>query len=281
MGYEQDAYFCFMNVYRILFNFYIQSSIHVALAIVSLTLLSGTYLNIRPDFYLMGFVFTAAITGYNFVKYAGIAKWYHRRLTNSLKTIQLFSLFAFFAMVFFFWHLPVSIQFIAVISGLLTLLYAVPLKRKWKNFRSIPGMKLVLIALVLVLTTVLMPAFYGETDIESTILLLCLLRFFWVIVLILPFEIRDMRVDAISLVTIPQQLGVFKTKLFGSVLLGSLALAEIYFHTLFNNSLWVVFVILFATSLTLWYSSEKRSFYFTAFWVEAIPIAWLILELVF
>ncbi len=281
MGYEQDAYFCFMNVYRILFNFYIQSSIHVALAIVSLTLLSGTYLNIRPDFYLMGFVFTAAITGYNFVKYAGIAKWYHRRLTNSLKTIQLFSLFAFFAMVFFFWHLPVSVQVIAVISGLLTLMYAIPLKRKWKNFRSIPGMKLILIALVLVLTTVLIPAFYGGSAIDFPVFILCILRFLWVIVLILPFEIRDVHVDSISLGTIPQKFGVFKTKLFGSILLGSLAFAEMYFNFLFHNSLWVVLVILFVTSLALWYSSEKRSFYFTAFWVEAIPIAWLILELMF
>ncbi len=270
-----------MRVLRIVFNFYIQGSIHVALAIVCLTLLTGIYLNISLDIYLTGFVFTAAISGYSFVKYAGIAKWYHRRLASSLKSIQVFSLFTFFTMVFFFWHLPVSVQVIAVISGLLTLLYAVPLKRKWKNFRSIPGMKLVIIALVLVLTTVLMPTFYRETHIDSTVLLLCLLRFLWVIVLILPFEIRDMRVDAISLGTIPQQLGVFKTKIVGSILLGSLAYAEMYFNILFHNSLWVLLTMVLVTSLALWYSNEKRSFYFTAFWVEAIPIAWLILELIF
>ncbi|MEX2349913.1 MAG: hypothetical protein WD554_03455, partial [Flavobacteriaceae bacterium] len=260
-----------MNVYRILFNFYIQSSIHVALAIVCLTLLTGIYLNIWPDFYLTGFVFTAAVSGYNFVKYAGIAKWHHRRLTSSLKSIQLFSLFTFFAMVFFFWHLPISAQGIVIVSGLLTLLYAIPLKRKWKNFRSIPGMKLVLTALVLVLTTVLMPAFYGEIDIVSCVFLLCLLRFLWVIVLILPFEIRDIQVDSISLGTIPQQLGVFKSKLSGSILLGLLAFTEMYFNSLFHNSLWVVLTMVFVTGLVLWYSSEKRSFYFTAFWVEAIP----------
>lgn len=280
MGYEQDTYFCFMKVFKIVFNFYIQSSIHVAMAIVALTMLSGIYLNIPPDFYLSGFVFCAAISGYNFVKYASIAKWHHRRLTSSLKSIQILSLAAFFGMVFFFWHLPFSAQIMALLSGVLTLLYAIPLKRKWKNFRSIPGMKLILIALVLILTTVLMPAFYVKTNFDSTVLILCLLRFLWVIVLILPFEIRDIQEDAISLGTIPQKLGVFKSKVFGTILLGILTFAEIFFNSIFQISLWVVLTIVFLTGFTLWYSSEKQPFYFTAFWVEAIPLFWLFLEIV-
>lgn len=224
-------------------------------------------------------MFTAAISGYNFVKYAGIAKWHHRCLTSGLKSIQIFSLFAFFTMIFFFWHLPVSVQALALISGLLTLLYAVPLKRKWKNFRSIPGMKLILIALVLVLTTVLMPAFYNEIVFYFPVFILCVLRFLWVIVLLLPFEIRDLRVDSISLGTIPQQLGVFKTKFFGSILLGILAFAEIFFYTIFFNSLWAVLIVILITTAALWFSNLKRSFYYTAFWVEGIPVLWLVLEL--
>lgn len=251
----------------------------MALAIVALMYLSGIYLNILPDFYLSGFVFTAAVSGYNFVKYAGIAKWHHRCLTSGLKNIQIFSLFAFFAMLFFFWHLSFVVQVIAVISGLLTLLYAVPLRRKWKNFRSIPGLKLILIALVLVLTTVLMPAFNEGVAIDLPVFILCVLRFFWVLVLILPFEIRDVQVDNISLGTIPQQLGVFKTKLLGSLLLVLLAFAEIYFNTLYSNSLWVVLLMVLITGLALWCSKVKQSFYYSAFWVEAIPVLWLVLEL--
>lgn len=269
-----------MRVLKILFNFYIQGSIHVAFAIVALTVLSGFYLNFQIDFYLIGFVFFAAISGYNFVKYAGIAKWHHRRLTSSLKSIQILSLAAFFGMVFFFWHLPFSAQFMALLSGVLTLLYAIPLRRKWKNFRSIPGMKLVLIALVLVLITVLMPAFNEEIDIDSTVLVLCLLRFLWVIVLILPFEIRDIQVDAISLGTIPQKFGIFRSKVFGTILLGILAFAEIFFNSIFQNSHWMVLTIVFLTGFTLWYSSEKQPFYFTAFWVESIPLLWLFLEVI-
>ena len=279
MGYEQDTYFCFMRVLKILFNFYIQGSIHVAFAIVALTFLSGIYLNIQIDFHLLGFVFFAAISGYNFVKYAGISKWNHRRQTSSLKSIQILSLFAFLGMVFFFWFLPVPAQVIAVASGILTLLYAIPLKRKWKNFRSIPGMKLILIAIVLILTTVLMPVFYKEDIIDSTVLLLCLLRFCWVIVLILPFEIRDMNADSPLLETIPQKLGVFSTKLFGTVLLVIVASIEIYFNLLFNNCILVVLMIDFITGLALWFSREKQSFYFTAFWVEAIPVFWITAEL--
>ncbi|MEX0996213.1 MAG: hypothetical protein WDZ45_04105 [Flavobacteriaceae bacterium] len=267
-----------MRVLKILFNFYIQSSIHVAFGILALTLLTGIYLNLQIDYYLLGFVFFAAISGYNFVKYFGIAKWYHKRLTTSLKSIQVFSFFSFFAMVFFFWNLPIAVQVIAILSGFLTLLYAVPLQRKWKNFRSIPGIKLLLIALVLILTTVFMPAFYAESEINFPVIVLCLLRFFWVLVLILPFEIRDLQVDSISLGTIPQKLGVVKTKIFGSILLGIIAFGEIYFNAIFSNSFWVVLTVFLVTGFVLWRSSEKRSFYFTAFWVEAIPVGWFILE---
>lgn len=281
MGYEQDVYFCLVRVLRILFNFYIQGSVHVAFAIVSLTFLSGFYLNIQIDFHLFGFVFLAAISGYNFVKYAGIAKWHHRGLTPSLKRIQVLSLFAFFGMVFFFSFLPSLVQGVALLTGVLTFLYAIPLKRKWKNFRSIPGVKLVLIALVLLLISVLMPVLNAEIDIDRAVLVLCLLRFGWVIVLILPFEIRDIQVDAISLGTIPQQLGIFRSKVFGTILLGILAFAEIYFLLLFQNSLFVVITIVFTAGFTLWYNTEKRPFYFTAFWVELIPVLWLFLEIIF
>lgn len=271
-----------MKFLRFLFHFYIQGSIHVALAIVALSLLSGYYLNISIDNKLLGFIFFAAISGYNFVKYASIAKWHHRRLSPSLKTIQMVSLFAFFAMVFFFWQLPIGVQFIAVFSGFLTLLYAIPLKRKWKNFRSIPGLKLVLTALVLVLTTVIMPVFYVNSNFERSALILCFLRFLWVIVLILPFEIRDLDVDDISLGTIPQKFGVFKSKVFGSILLVILVVAEIYFSIYIHNTIWAALIVGLVTSAFLWKSSKKKlSFYFTAFWVETVPLFWLLLEVIF
>lgn len=270
-----------MKFLRFLFHFYIQGSIHVALAIVALSLLSGYYLNISIDNKLLGFIFFAAISGYNFVKYASIAKWYHRRLSPSLKSIQMVSLFAFFAMVFFFWHLPIVVQVIAVFSGFLTVLYAIPLKRKWRNFRSIPGLKLALTALVLVLTTVILPVFYTESNFEKSVFILCFLRFLWVIVLILPFEIRDLQIDDISLGTLPQKLGIFKAKLFGSILLVILAVAEIYFSVYFQNTIWAVLIIGVVTSIFLWKSKKRQSFYFTAFWVEAIPVFWLLLEVIF
>ena len=37
-------------------------------------------------------------------------------------------------------------------------------------------------------------------------------RYLYVVIAILPFEIRDMQYDSIKLSTIPQQIGIIKTK---------------------------------------------------------------------
>src|SRR5690606_20415588 len=77
-GYKQLLYFCFVKISKALFNFYIQASFHVALSAAALTWLSFIIMDYDVDWLLLGFVFTATITGYNFVLYAGIAKLRHR-----------------------------------------------------------------------------------------------------------------------------------------------------------------------------------------------------------
>ena len=44
---------------------------------------------------LLWFVFFASITGYNFVKFFGLAKFHHRSLATWLKLIQVISIFSF------------------------------------------------------------------------------------------------------------------------------------------------------------------------------------------
>ena len=62
-----------MNALKRIFEFYINSSIHVALAVLSLVLITVLEFNLKlPNSYWY-FVFFGTITGYNFVKYAPIA----------------------------------------------------------------------------------------------------------------------------------------------------------------------------------------------------------------
>ena len=84
-----------------LFDFYINSSIHVAFAVLSLVFVTEKELELSLDFNFNSFIFLGTITGYNFVKYASVAGLHHRNLTKRLKVIQLFSFVCILILAYF------------------------------------------------------------------------------------------------------------------------------------------------------------------------------------
>ena len=77
-----------MKLFKILFRFYINASIHVGIAVYAFVRIAEQYLEIATNSALNYAIFFGTITGYNFVKYAGVAKLHHRSLTNNLKMIS-------------------------------------------------------------------------------------------------------------------------------------------------------------------------------------------------
>ena len=116
-------------------NFYINSSIHVALAVFSLSYITLLEFNISYDKPVLYFIFYASITGYNFVKYFGLAKFHHRQLDTWLKYIQVFSLLCFVGMCYFALKLSIQTCFYFVVLGIITFIYAIPIIPK-KIFKS-------------------------------------------------------------------------------------------------------------------------------------------------
>lgn len=274
-----------MSWIKQIFHFYINSSIHVALAAYSLTWITLLEYDLDYDQNSLYFVFFATITGYNFVKYFGIAKFHHRSLANWLKAIQIFSLIAFVALAYYAYSLILPAKFLIGILGVITFLYAIPLLPKkyfiddQSNLRQISGLKVYVIALVWALSTVLLPVVQNEIIINDEVVITSLQRFLFVIVLMLPFEIRDLNYDSIKLGTIPQRIGVKKTKIIGVLLLIPFFLLEYMKDELSANQIVITLVITFITALFLIFSNKKQSKYYSAFWVEALPIVWLILFL--
>ncbi|MCD8438094.1 hypothetical protein LNI95_10475 [Tenacibaculum dicentrarchi] len=229
---------------------------------------------------LLFFIFYATITGYNFVKYAGVAKLYHKSLTRHLKIIQIFSLFCFLMMCFYVTRLSLKTVLFFSPFGLLTLLYAVPFFSGFKkNLRSIGYLKIIIVALVWSGITVFLPFFDTPASFSSSLYLLGLQRFLFVVVLILPFDIRDVKYDAISLQTIPKKIGVQQTKKVGYVLL-ILCLFLEFIITSNTNFKQVFFVIFTLLLVLLMRCSEKQSTYYSSFFVESIPIIWWLLFLI-
>jgi hypothetical protein len=266
-------------------NFYINSSIHVALAVFSLTYMTLLEFNISYDEAVLYFIFYASITGYNFVKYFEVAKFQHRNLSNWLKLIQVFSLICFVLMCYYGFRLEKITMFYIAIFAVLTFLYTIPFipKRKFlnkqSNLRNIGGLKVFLIALVWVGVTVFIPLLNNHFSIDRMVVIVSVQRFLLVIMLMLPFEIRDLQFDSLKLYTIPQNLGVKRTKILG-VFLGLLMLVlEFFKREVSINQIIVLLIILVLTVLLIWFSREKQGRYYAAFWVEGIPILWLLLML--
>ena len=274
-----------MRIIKQLFDFYLNSSIHVALAVYSLSWITLREFNILYDENILFFIFFATITGYNFVKYFGIAKFHHRSLTDALKAIQVFSLICFVLLCYYTFQLPlITLGYIAIF-GVVTFLYAIPFIPKnfyldnQQNLRAISGLKVYIIALVWAGVTVFLPLINNDFDWNVDVYITAFQRFVFVIVLMLPFEIRDLKYDSIKLATIPQRIGVKLTKMIGFLLLLFFFFVEFFkdFSTYLNNIGNLILVCL--TLFFLIFANKKRNRYYSSFWVESIPIIWLLIIL--
>ncbi len=270
-----------MKVLKRILNFYINSSIHVALAVYALTWLTLIQFGLDYDKNVLYFVFFATITGYNFVKYFGVAKFHHRGLAGWLKAIQIFSLVAFLALWYYVLKLETKTLLYIAGLGLITFLYAIPLMpQKYfiddqKNLRQISGLKVYVIGLVWSIVTVVLPVVNNEVPLNFDVIITALQRFIFLIVLMLPFEIRDLNYDSLKLATIPQKIGIKKTKIIGVLLLMPFFILEYLKDELKVESLLSTLIITFITVLFILFSNKNQSKYYSAFWVESLPIVWL------
>jgi hypothetical protein len=268
-----------------LFNFYINSSTHVAIAVYALTWITLIRFNLPYDENSLYFVFFATIVAYNFVKYFGFLKFHHRKLATWLGAIQFLSFVALGAMLFYLARLQSQTFVLIGVLGVITFLYAIPLIPKrllfdnHRNLREISGIKIYVIALVWAMATVLIPVMNASVAIDLNIVTTIIQRFLFVLVLMLPFEIRDLNYDNLRLATIPQKIGVRKTKIIGVFMLMVFLMLEFLRKDLSRIDIISILLITAITLVLLVFSNKSQSKYYSAFWVEGLPILWLIVLL--
>ncbi|TCL68654.1 hypothetical protein EV196_10171 [Mariniflexile fucanivorans] len=254
----------------------------MALSVVSLTWITLLEYDVLFDRDLLFFIFFASISGYNFVKYFGIVKFHHRRLASWLKTIQVFSFFCFLLMFYYVFKLQVETLYFIVGFGVVTFFYAIPFLPKYlyldgkQNLRNVGGIKVYLIALVWAGVTVFLPIINSDYPINVDIIITGIQRFIFVIVLMLPFEIRDLIYDSLKLATIPQKIGVKQTKIMGVILLFLFFVSEFFKDEVAYRNIVVTALICFVTSLFVIFSKKEQGKYYSSFWVESLPVVWLL-----
>lgn len=255
---------------RALFRFYILSSIHVGGAVLALAKATALVLQIPMSIQFQGALFGMTVTGYNCIKYG----YAHQLLkTKNALGIKLVSGLGVLLTLNGIFPLNTERVVLLLTMGLLTVSYGIPKLVVPINLRSSKGLKIFLVALVWVGSTVFLPVAYATSMPNSLSPALVVSHFIFVLVATLPFEIRDLQQDASSLGTWPQLLGVGGTKMRGYGLLVVFVLLESY-HLKDTGQLIISGVIASLLGVFLAFSRKNQSTYYSSFWVESIPIVW-------
>ncbi|MFE3868483.1 hypothetical protein ACFX5E_10420 [Flavobacterium sp. LS2P90] len=270
-----------MKIFNQIFNFYINCSIHVALSCYFLVRMTQHMFHISSDEPIADFAFFGTIVGYNFVKYDALARTKKLQMRTELKTIAIFSFFALLLVGFYFFQLQRITQIVSVAFLSITLLYTLPFFPNRKNARNWAGVKIYIVALCWVGVTLGLPILNAGIPITSDFYLKCIQRFILIFVLVLIFEIIDLANDDPHLKTVPQQIGVKRTKILGMLLLIPFYFLEFLKSNFDEKQLIVNLIIVLLISLFLLFSNEKRAKYYTSFWVESVPIIWWLMVVFF
>ena len=261
-----------------IFDLYIRTSLHVSLAVASFTALTFIHFELPGIKSVVLYSFFATVAGYNFIKYAHLIQYRDRRLSLGKSAALLVTVISVVGLGILSFQLKTQSLILISLLGGLVILYPNPFLNSDKNLRKITGLKIFIIAVVWAGITVLFPAIESDYPINSTLWSEFAQRLLFVILLTLPFDLRDLRSDIGQIKTIPVLIGIRKTKILAFILAVSIITLElvipvkstVYFTV---QLLFIVIVLGLIFRIPLF-----QSRYFASFWVEGIPIAWFALS---
>ncbi len=253
-----------------LLYFCINSNIFIALAAVSLTFETQIQLGIKPQLHPYIFlIFFATLFDYNLHRFITVITNKEALDTNKhfwvKKNLQ-----------FFYWLVAISvIGFLCTVAvadkkviitlapiALLTVFYSIPIFKTNKGIfrlREIPFVKIFLISFVWSATTVLLPLIQSGINYDKeNIMAILVERFLFVFAITIPFDIRDMEVDAKeNLKTIPVIMGKKKAFIIAN---GLLFLFTILCWVHYKNTslIWLNYAFLVSSATTFYYINNKK-----------------------
>ncbi len=269
-----------MSLFKRLFDFYLDSSMQTALSCYALVRMTQHMFQIQDSNHMPYFAFFGTIVGYNFVKYDALARTQKIKMGKYLVAIASLSFVAFIGAAISFYKLENITQIVSIAFLALTVLYTLPFFPNTKNARNWRGIKIYIVAFCWVGVTLVLPILDAGIPITSDFYWKCLQRFLLLFVLITIFEIIDLKHDDPNLQTVPQKIGVKRTKLVGFILLIVFYFLEFFQSRTETLQFTINPVLVLIMTLFLLFANENRSKYYTSFWAESIPVLWYLLLVV-
>lgn len=202
-------------------------------------------------------------------------------MEKNRKSIWLVSLICVFSVITLSFQLRLSTFLILVPSAMITFFYGSRISgNSGLTLREVAGFKILTIALVWALVTVLFPLLQEHFSFDKNTWITFVQRFLFVFAITIPFDIRDLHIDQKELKTLPLVFGTQFAKYMGFGALLIFILLE-FSKTKDQQNFPATMLIAFISSVFLQKSKTENQRYFVSFWVEAIPIIWFFLILLF
>ena len=262
------------------FDFYIKSSFHLGICVICLYLVNVLKHDIEVDYLIITFLFSSTIIVYNFIKYGYNLQNYSTAKISVLKMIHFLSFFCGFALIYTLFFLKFYTLLFGTFLFFICILYVFPMGNSKLNFRNLSKVKLFLVAFCWSASTVFLPLIENGLNNYYFTLIFSFQIFFLVIIYTIPFEIRDLHKDSIELQTIPQIFGIKKSKnicYYLIIVFSLLSLINSGFGANFLSDVILSIILFFIVYIT----KKNQSKYFSSFWVESVPIYWLLVCVLF
>lgn len=198
----------------------IQSNIYISLAAVALTVATQVQLGMHPQWHPYLFIiFFATLFEYNLHRLItvltnkeALKSEKHRWVNENMKAFYLLVFISVvgFGVVALLAKKEILVTFAPI--ALITVLYSIPVSANPKHLlrlREIPYLKIFMIAAIWSASTILLPIVQSsETFSQTHIFAMLSERFFFILAITIPFDIRDLEADGQQeLKTIPMLLG--------------------------------------------------------------------------
>lgn len=271
-----------MRLLKQWFSFYVFSNVHVAIAAYCLTKITFLELGFQNE-YLALFVFFSTILSYNLIRFFQLDKinsmtaiW----IRANKKGLLALNMLALAGIVYYGFKLSIR-GFLALLPFFIaTVFYVLPIKNKAIGLRQVPALKLILIAFSWVGITLYFPIQEaGHLDL-STQWYYFAQRFFFIIAITIPFDIRDAQFDLPELATLPQVLGVAKAKIVAVLCMLVFMGLSVFLRGMESTLFYAELILMLITIGLVLYCTQNRNRFYTTFWIEALPILWYILYLI-
>lgn len=270
--------FFYQILFQKFFSFYVQSSLHVGLAVVCLLTITHLEFDWSLTLPLVVFVFCSTVLTYNFIRYATAAPSYFFVKGKWQKSIRALSYLCGMVCVLCCIYLPLSFLWVAFGLGVISFLYVFPLTTSSRGFRNVKHVKTMMVATVWASVSVVLPWVTNEVQWTSHHLIFWCQMFCWTLATLIPFEIRDMQWDDPSIRTLPQSIGISGAKLVGYLAVGGVFVLELWRSMWEWTAVLGTAVVCLVVVGMLWNTKAKQTTYYAAFWVESLPVVWLLIK---